>query len=328
VSNKTGGTLNYHLGDVTNGSSPGTGDNRINGVDMSLLGTNYWSSLAPSDPVNYLDVGPTTDRSPNGRPTTDNLVEFEDLMMFAMNFAMVSLIAGPVPFETPDLGLVVDAVSGDILRTHVMLTGNRQSVKGLHTAVSYDPAVLELSGVTRGSLIAGQGSQVFFADAGSGGQVKVDLAAIGSGATLRGSGEVAVVEFRVVGSGNTTPGLAAADLRDKSNRVLGRKKEPRQDDTLVSKAPASPAFGAYPNPFTGTTEIALSIPVAGQVSLKVYDVSGRLVTTLVDRVLEAGSHRIAWDGRGDSGSKVAPGLYMAVASTGDREMTRKLFMLP
>jgi len=64
------------------------------------------------------------------------------------------------------------------------------------------------------------------------------------------------------------------------------------------------------------------------VTLKVYDVSGRQVAVLVDGVLDAGSHRIAWDGRGASGSKVAPGVYLAVVRMSSKEMTGKLFMLP
>jgi len=64
------------------------------------------------------------------------------------------------------------------------------------------------------------------------------------------------------------------------------------------------------------------------VTLKVYDVSGRQVAELVDGVLEAGSHRLAWDGRGSSGSKAAPGVYLAVARVSGKEMTGKLFLLP
>ncbi|HEY6507274.1 MAG TPA: hypothetical protein VIY56_04625, partial [Vicinamibacterales bacterium] len=90
VSNMTGGTLNYHLGDVTNGS-PGNGDNLVGTIDISLLGAHYGITLgAPFGPWHYLDVGPTTDYSVDARPTTDNLVGFEDLMMFAINYGTVS----------------------------------------------------------------------------------------------------------------------------------------------------------------------------------------------------------------------------------------------
>jgi parallel beta-helix repeat protein len=328
VSNKTTGTLDYHLGDVAPG---GTGDNLVNTADFSLLGGTYWLSDGQGGYLNYCDVGPTTDFSTNALPTTDSKVDFEDLMMFAMNFTTVSFAPdnSVVRFENPSVNLVVDGASGGVVRVHVMLDGNRQSVKGLHAGLSYNPAALEYVGVSQGSLVTGQTSPVFFEDLGGAGKVQVDLAAMLSTSTLRGSGEVAVVEFRVVGSGNTTPVLTAADLRDKANRALGKKIEPRQDDTLVSDgASIEFTFGAYPNPFKGTTEIAFSVPVASEVSLKVYDVNGRLVRSLVEGSLAAGSHRVVWDGRTGAGSQTAPGVYLAVVKIGDRETASKMFLLP
>jgi len=90
VSNMTEGTLNYHLGDVTNGITNGQGDNLVNVADISLLGAHYGITIVHNDPVNYLDVGPTTDGSVNGRPLTDNQIQFEDLIIFAINFGAVS----------------------------------------------------------------------------------------------------------------------------------------------------------------------------------------------------------------------------------------------
>jgi hypothetical protein len=202
-------------------------------------------------------------------------------------------------------------------------------VKGLHAGLSYDAGALEFVGVTRGNLVISQTSPVFFENLGGAGKAQVDLAAMLSTSTIRGSGEVAVVEFRVIGTGNTTPTLSAADLRDKANRALGKKVEPRQDDTLVSDG-ASPSvtFGAYPNPFSGTTEIAFSVPVASEVSLKVYDINGRLVRSLVEGSLSAGSHRVVWDGRTSDGGRTAPGVYLAVVRIGSEETASKMFLLP
>jgi hypothetical protein len=281
--------------------------------------------------LNYCDVGRTTDYSPNGRPLTDSKVDFEDLMMFAMNFTTVSLVPESVAktFENPGVSLVVDGVVGNTLRAHVVLEGNRQSVKGLHTAVTYDPAALEYVGVSQGSLVVNQTSPVFFERLGGSGQVQVDVASMVSASTLRGSGEVAVIEFRVVGSGSVAPVLAVADLRDKWNQELGRRIEPRQgDDVVDAGASAAMTFGAYPNPFHGSTEIAFSVPASASVSLKVYDISGRLVRTLVEGTLEAGSHRVVWDGRTGAGSATAPGVYLAVVKVGSQEQTAKMFLMP
>ncbi len=60
----------------------------------------------------------------------------------------------------------------------------------------------------------------------------------------------------------------------------------------------------YPNPFNANTSISYTLTEAGNVSLKVYDISGRLVTTLVDQRQEAGEHEVTWDG-----SDVSSGVY-------------------
>ena len=77
VSNKTGGTLNYHLGDTHNGITNCAGNNLVNTSDISHLGANYGVSLGPLDPRACIDVGPTTNAFVTGRPLTDNLISFE-----------------------------------------------------------------------------------------------------------------------------------------------------------------------------------------------------------------------------------------------------------
>ena len=61
----------------------------------------------------------------------------------------------------------------------------------------------------------------------------------------------------------------------------------------------------YPNPFNSTTRITYGLPDAGHVSLSVYDISGRVVQTLVDMQLTAGHHTVEWDA-----GQVSSGLYL------------------
>ncbi len=76
---------------------------------------------------------------------------------------------------------------------------------------------------------------------------------------------------------------------------------------LPAMAYMSPGF---PNPLNPGTSIAFGLPQpGGHVSLRVYDVSGRLVRTLVDGELPPGRHSSRWDGRDDAGTPVASGVY-------------------
>jgi hypothetical protein len=70
---------------------------------------------------------------------------------------------------------------------------------------------------------------------------------------------------------------------------------------------------AYPNPFNPETTIRFQIPVAGQgqhVTLRVYDITGRLVTTLMNDTIAAGTYHAGWDGTDARGRAVASGGYL------------------
>ncbi len=69
--------------------------------------------------------------------------------------------------------------------------------------------------------------------------------------------------------------------------------------------------GVSPNPFNPMTTVTYAMPAPGHVELAVYNVSGRLVKTLVDGDETAGWHAVAWDGRDDNGGSVASGVYFA-----------------
>ena len=83
----------------------------------------------------------------------------------------------------------------------------------------------------------------------------------------------------------------------------------------------------YPNPFNPSTSIEFSLPARERVSLKVFDVSGRLVRTLVDGPLSDGSHRYAWDGRNERGASVASGVYFYVLRSESIRQSRKAVLL-
>jgi len=83
----------------------------------------------------------------------------------------------------------------------------------------------------------------------------------------------------------------------------------------------------YPNPFNPTTVIQFGLPAAVKARLRVYNVAGRLVRTLVDGTLDAGSHRIAWDGTDDRGVPVASGVYFYRLETDVGNIARKMILL-
>jgi hypothetical protein len=83
----------------------------------------------------------------------------------------------------------------------------------------------------------------------------------------------------------------------------------------------------HPNPFNPTTRIAYRVPVAGAVSLQVFDARGRLVRTLVDGPQTAGEHVAVWNGRDDRGRTVASGVYTSVLQTPGGSAARKMSLV-
>jgi hypothetical protein len=82
-----------------------------------------------------------------------------------------------------------------------------------------------------------------------------------------------------------------------------------------------------PNPFGGPTEIDFSLTEGGPVSLRVYDVAGRLVRVLTDAVLAAGEYTEPWDGLDSNGSRAASGVYFYRLTVGGRELTNRMVLV-
>jgi photosystem II stability/assembly factor-like uncharacterized protein len=78
----------------------------------------------------------------------------------------------------------------------------------------------------------------------------------------------------------------------------------------------------YPNPFNPGTKIEYGLPERAYVTLKVYDVLGREVATLVDKEVNAGYHQVTFDG-----SKLSSGLYFYRLSAGKYTATKRLMLL-
>ena len=84
---------------------------------------------------------------------------------------------------------------------------------------------------------------------------------------------------------------------------------------------------SFPNPFNPMTTIRFSLAASRHVSLRIYDVSGRLVRTLVDGTFPVGRHETRWDGRNDRGERVASGVYFSRLATASGAMTKRMVLL-
>ena len=105
--------------------------------------------------------------------------------------------------------------------------------------------------------------------------------------------------------------------------------------TGVEEGSSSLAFHLYqntPNPFSGITNIQYSVTKPSHVILKIYDIKGRLIKTLVDNKKTQGNYSVGWNGQDKDGRELASGVYFYRFSTSGGEIgssteTKKLIIL-
>ena len=79
---------------------------------------------------------------------------------------------------------------------------------------------------------------------------------------------------------------------------------------------------AYPNPFNSITNIEFSIPMDSYVTIKIYNLLGKEISTLVDNPLQTGFHNVNWDA-----DQFASGVYFIKLNTGDYTQSKKLMLI-
>ena len=94
-------------------------------------------------------------------------------------------------------------------------------------------------------------------------------------------------------------------------------------DALAGEVPEVYALEQnFPNPFNPSTVIAYSLAEAGAVRLKVYNVLGQEVATLVDAYKESGRHQVVFDA-----SRLSAGIYLYVIEAGSFTATQRMTLL-
>ena len=320
------GALDYHLGDVSDGITVGTGDNLVNTADISVLGAHYGLTGGAMLPYDYLDVGPTTTNWIDGRPITDDAIDFEDLVIFALNYGEVSApdrlhepVAGAVS-GSDELSLAAPSqVSpGDVVTARLTLHG-AGDLSALSTQLSWDPSVVAPVSSAAGDWLLTQGGVALSAKPGT-----VDVAGLRARA-LAGDGLLATVSFRVLAAGNPGIQVLRADGRDLKNQKIA---------VTIEATPAADALptltqitAAIPNPSDAQTALAFSLAQGGPVDLSVYTVGGRRVKTLVHETREAGNYRVVWSGLDDTGKRAGAGVYYLRLVAPQGQFTRTLTLL-
>ena len=106
----------------------------------------------------------------------------------------------------------------------------------------------------------------------------------------------------------------------------------QENEELEMNASKVPYMVIHPNPFSRNTTIRYFLPDNGSVSLKIYDITGQLVTTVLEKRQESGIRRVEWNGMDNFGDIIPSGIYFTQLVTQDGQvpnitLTRKMIVL-
>jgi hypothetical protein len=261
-----------------------------------------------------VDVGPTSDLSPDGRPTTDNQLEFEDLMMVSLNYGVVSAPQGsarPPRARTsesgPDrviLGAPGHVTAGETFSVPLTLEAHG-ALQGISVALGWNSMVARPLEVRSDHFFESSGGVVFPA-----GPAAVDGALLGMRETgLTGAGAFATVMFLALTTGDPAIDLDRARARDRNNHELPLVVT---STTSATQQPLRTRFApARPTPFGSYTTLEYELASGGQTELAVFAIDGRRIRTLARGQQPTGIHRFTWDGTDEQGNRIKAGVYFA-----------------
>jgi hypothetical protein len=124
---------------------------------------------------------------------------------------------------------------------------------------------------------------------------------------------------------------------DESDRFVftGLETPPQQKSTVLSgPVPAEYGLGEnFPNPFNPRTIIKYQLPYKSHVTIKIFDIRGNEIISLVDGLENAGYRQVEWDGRNSAGQRVAAGMYiyyihaLAIEENNEFRASKKMILL-
>ncbi len=225
---------------------------------------------------------------------------------------------------------------GELLQLSITLD-DFQEVRSFEVFFRFDPEVLAFESGEAGSVFSDTGCLLFSgAEADTSDLVHAYVVILGSDCWATGPGQLFSLQFSTVGLGASTVevedvALFAPQTGELENVFL-------DPATIIvvdgqSAVPSAWVRGAklnpcYPNPFNPSTTISFELSKQTTVSLRVFDLSGRIIKELLgDDVLDEGMHQTVWNGTDESGRRVASGTYLYRLETGEGGNTRRMVLL-
>lgn len=311
-------------------------DNSLETVDITRLDAAFLATPASSEWEDGTNNWKWADIN------EDDIVESDDLSMVTANVAAVA--AGTLPNgaqprykiavqpELSNLDAIVEFMNvPDELKAgetySIQVIGrNTTNVRAYFVNLKYDTDALTFAGIAKGDFL--ETDTYSFPVIGD---ETVGLAnAVYGDKVFSGDGVLAEVRFTALRDGMFAPDMLGFERISIVNSDFMRESILVGEPTSISGNDAPVAFELnqnFPNPFNPTTTISFSVPDNGNMTLKVYDILGRHVRTLVDGAYSAGNYNIVWDATDMNGDMVSVGVYFYTIQSGNHRVTKRMLFL-
>jgi hypothetical protein len=350
--------ISYHLGDF----GPAH-DGYVDFEDLVVFSDCYGSS----PPLNLeCDIGPTSTGGVTAIPVPDDSVNFDDLMIFSMNFESVSpakqafgrwldlaagagsastgLVLNRAGVDAPSAGSIQRKAQGNAasaalvaevecgydgnrVRATVEIGGNDGSLKGISIDLAFDPTAVSPLSTGAGEILYKADHPYFIHDTRFDGRIAIDAAVLGSGRVITGDGAVVEVVFERSSDREPSIRITAVDARTVDNEPIPvRAQRARLGIHDISVAKLT-VYQNYPNPFSRETLIPFALPADHDAAVEIYNAAGQLVATVDDGAFSRGSNIAVWDGADSQGRPVASGLYFYKVRGGKETVKRRMLLL-
>lgn len=219
----------------------------------------------------------------------------------------------------------VSASIGEIFKLPFLLNDN-DAVSAADIDLFYDPAMLRFTDVTKTALSNNFKLMINNQE----GRVRIGMYAV-DGQIFTGHKELITLNFEVIGQERSEGKLLLNRYQINGGKVLQGEAQ-LVIGTATSEIPSHFDLAQnFPNPFNPTTEIRFDIPQhdVGEVhvQVRIFNVLGELIRTLVDEKKSPGRYVVQWDSRDDNGRLVSSGIYLYQLQAGEYSKVKKMNLL-
>ena len=308
-------------GDVSSGSAAGYQDDVVDGSDINYIVTNFNKNI-----VTY-PLYAIGDIDGNG------IIDFQDLSVTSANY----LLRGIPPYgskvnagKNASARLALYGIPNMSFKGQEFTVGvraeNVDDLFGYVFTINFDPDEVELinNSISEGDFLKtrpGSNQTIFFTKPADRGTMVVSILLGNNGKHVAGSGVISNLRFR------SKVQEVHPDIRLLNAKIANSGADVQRLGDVVQVPSQYQLLQNYPNPFNPETKIRFELPKTSRVTLKIYNVLGQEVATLINTDMKAGYHLVKWNGRNQFGIPVASGIYFYKLETPEFSKIMKMMLI-